>query len=434
MTLAHCQRDSVLVQLRTLFGVGTVAGLSDGQLLERFVAGHGEAAELAFSVLLERHGPMVLRVCRRLLADPHDAQDAFQATFLVLVKKARSIRECESVASWLHGVALRAAACARAAAARRRRHERRRAEMATTEVDAATPTEAAEAVHQEVDRLPKPYRCAVVLCYFEGRTYEEAANALQCPVGTVKSRLAWSRDRLRARLASRGLAPSGAVFAALLSSESSSAAVPEALADATIEAAMQLAASPAAAAGLVPASVAALTEGVTKAMLLSKWKLIVMSLTVAGVVGSSAAVLAQLPKGAEGDPNASAAGFGARDPARDDSGRLEAIERKLDRLMERLGDRAMEKAEGKAPPRADIGAGFGSGSGGGFGFGGGRGSNKPTPKDMKPSDQPKSAASADYAPQPKGASRSDRLDHFERRLDQLERRLERLESRPTASP
>src|SRR4051812_32405366 len=122
------RRSTPLRHLRTLLSVGTVASLTDGQLLERFSTWNGEAAELAFAVLVERHGPMVFRVCRRILADPHDAQDAFQATFLVLARRPGSIRRRDSLASWLHGVAFRTASCARSAEARRRRHERRAAE------------------------------------------------------------------------------------------------------------------------------------------------------------------------------------------------------------------------------------------------------------------------------------------------------------------
>src|SRR6516164_9484877 len=113
----------VLRQLRTLFNVGTVRELTDGQLLERFATDRGEAAELAFAVLVERHGPMVLRVCRGVLADPHDTQDAFQATFLVLAKKARALWVRDSIGPWLHQVAYRAASGARSAEARRRRLE-----------------------------------------------------------------------------------------------------------------------------------------------------------------------------------------------------------------------------------------------------------------------------------------------------------------------
>ncbi|MEJ7638925.1 MAG: sigma factor [Singulisphaera sp.] len=120
-----------LRHLETLFHAGTIVGLGDAQLLDRFASRRDEAAEIAFAALVERHGPMVLRVCREVLRDPHEAQDAFQATFLILARKSASIRRRDALGPWLHGVALRVSACARSAAARRRTHERRRAEIAT---------------------------------------------------------------------------------------------------------------------------------------------------------------------------------------------------------------------------------------------------------------------------------------------------------------
>ena len=168
----------------------------------------GEAAEMAFSALVERHGPMVLRVCRSILRDEHDAQDAFQATFLVLVDRAGSVRDRSSVGSWLHGVALRVAACARGSVVRRRVHERRAADLTA---DGFHPRgvepDLAPALHEELARLPERYRVPIVLCYMEGLACEEAAQRMRLPVGTVKSRLARGRDRLRDRLIRRGLAP-----------------------------------------------------------------------------------------------------------------------------------------------------------------------------------------------------------------------------------
>src|SRR5262249_46365024 len=161
--------------------------------------------------LLARHGPMVLRVCRAVLGDRHEVEDAFQATFLVLAVRARSIRRRGSVASWLHGVALRVAASERSRAARRRRHERDRAAMTSpaidgTENDPVSDREQSLAIHEEIARLPEKHRVAVVLCYLEGLTHEMAAQQLGWPAGTVRSRLAWARDRLRTRLARRGMA------------------------------------------------------------------------------------------------------------------------------------------------------------------------------------------------------------------------------------
>ena len=225
--MATGRRGEVLKGFRTLFEVGSISGLSDAELLDRSSTAGGATAELAFAALVERHGPMVLRVCRKALGDPHDAHDAFQSTFLVLARKAEAIRDRRSVASFLHGVALRVAASSRAAEARRRRHERKKAEGApsTSTVTLEEPSEIGAVLHQEVGRLPGRYRDAVVLCYLEGRSCEEAAGHLQLPVGTIKSRLSWARQRLRDRLTKRGLAPAAGAVATILAAESAHAAM-----------------------------------------------------------------------------------------------------------------------------------------------------------------------------------------------------------------
>jgi RNA polymerase sigma factor (sigma-70 family) len=185
--------------------------LTDGQLLERFATARGETAELAFAVLVERHGPMVLRVCRSVLLDSHDAQDAFQATFLVLVKKARALWVRDSLGPWLHEVSYRTATCARAAAARRRRHERR-ASLLTTECRVEVGDELRRVLHEEIHRLPERFRAPIVLCDLGGRTHDQAARHLGWPVGTVKSRLWRGRERLREQIRRRGLAPECSLF------------------------------------------------------------------------------------------------------------------------------------------------------------------------------------------------------------------------------
>src|SRR3954452_7908458 len=160
--MAMTQDRRVMRQLGALLTAGTGGGLTDGQLLERFATLRGDAAEQAFAALVERHGPMVLRVCRGVLADPHDAEDDFQATFMVLVKKARGLWVEESLGPWLHQVAVRTASCARSAAARRARHERAAARAAT----AACPAPDAglgRLLHEEIGRLPERFRAAVVL-------------------------------------------------------------------------------------------------------------------------------------------------------------------------------------------------------------------------------------------------------------------------------
>jgi RNA polymerase sigma factor (sigma-70 family) len=282
--------------LHAVFGTGTCAGLSDGQLLERFTGRNGEAAELAFAVLVERHGPMVFRVCRGILRDPHDAQDAFQATFLVLVRRAGSVRNRDSVGSWLHGVALRVAACALSASARRRRHERRAGERSREVLREDERGDLKRAVHEEVGRLPERLRVPIVLCYLEGMTQDEAAARLGWPIGTVRSRLARARDRLRARLARRGLAPAAGALTAALSADAAGAAVPPALMEGTVRLAARLATARA-----IPSSVAALAGGALRSMLMNKLGTTVVSLLVVVAITAGAGVLGQ-----QGDANGSA--------------------------------------------------------------------------------------------------------------------------------
>jgi RNA polymerase sigma factor (sigma-70 family) len=256
-------RHAVLAPIDRLFRTGTAVGLSDAQLLERFVVDHDEIAESAFNVLVERHGPMVLAVCRRVLNDPHDAQDAFQATFLVLVRKASTVRKRESIADWLHGVARRVSARARADLARRRSIERR---AATGSLIAYRPPLPDVDVRDEIEYLPHDLRAVVVLCYLAGLTHEQAARRLGWPVGTVRSRLARARARLRADLTRRGTAPDAALLPMLAFRKTS---LPEGLIDATVRAAILLSARDAGEAGLVSARAVALTEGVLRTMLVS---------------------------------------------------------------------------------------------------------------------------------------------------------------------
>ena len=181
-------------KLNILIASGVVGHLTDGQILQQSLSDdHGEA-EAAFTALVDRHGPMVLGVCRQVLGDSHDADDAFQAAFLVLFRRAGSVRDADSVASWLHGVALRVARRARSDAVRRKAVERRGAEMRAVRSDrAADRPESWTELHEEIARLPQRFREPLVLCYLEGLTTEAVAQRLGCPKGTVLSRL--SRDR-----------------------------------------------------------------------------------------------------------------------------------------------------------------------------------------------------------------------------------------------
>jgi polysaccharide biosynthesis/export protein len=282
---------AVLRDIQTLFDTGTASGLSDRQLLERFVGRRDASAEAAFEVLVLRHGPMVLRVCHNVLGDATDAQDAFQATFLVLVKRSGSIRRLESLGSWLYGVACRVAARARVEAARRRAAERRGALRVVRVGDSSEGSEpdCAEfgvVVQEEVRRLPEKYRAVVTLCYWQGLTQEQAAAQLGCPLGTVRSRLARARGQLHKRLTRRGLAPLAGVVAAALESRSAGAAgldlVPNTLIHSTFKASAQLIAGRAMN-DVTSTSVAVLTQSVLRNMFMMKFKMAMVALVLVGL-------------------------------------------------------------------------------------------------------------------------------------------------------
>ena len=208
--------------------------MTDGELLERFVDGGDESA---FESLVRRHGPMVLGLCRRALRDAHEAEDAFQATFLVLVRNARTIRKRESLASWLYGVARRVARRAQTGAKHRSMVLHGEAMVSTGPDSDDDRFEVLPIVHDEVERLPEKYRAPIVLCYFEGQSHEEAARHLDWPVGTVKGRLSRARGILQSRLVRRGLALSLGLVAFL--EDEASAAVPEPLVEATVQSAVR---------------------------------------------------------------------------------------------------------------------------------------------------------------------------------------------------
>ena len=192
----------------SLFSDGVSTGLTDKELLERFATSRDSAGELAFATLVARHGPMVLSVCRRMLRDPHESEDAFQATFLVLVRKRSGIRIDSSLGPWLYGVSVRIARRARTLASRRRFSplDDRIAEPALEQKAVSDPN-LRFAINDLLTELPANYRAAIASCYLEGLTHEEAADRLRCPVGTVRSRLARGRAMLKERLNRTGLAP-----------------------------------------------------------------------------------------------------------------------------------------------------------------------------------------------------------------------------------
>jgi RNA polymerase sigma factor (sigma-70 family) len=198
-------------------------GLPDEDLLERFLSGEELEAQEAFRALVERHGPRVLGICRHVLAREHDAEDAYQATFLTLARKGSTIRNRQALAGWLHEVAHRVALRARARASRRLTIEREVVTMAPprdrpgNQDEEVSREELRPVLHEEVDRLPEKYRVPVILSYLEGRTNEEVAELLRWPVGTVKGRLLRARQLLRSRLSRRGLALSTAFVVTALS-------------------------------------------------------------------------------------------------------------------------------------------------------------------------------------------------------------------------
>jgi Flp pilus assembly protein CpaB len=256
--------------------------LTDGQLLERYLR---RRDEWAFVALVRRHAPMVLGVCRRVLRHADDAEDAFQATFLVLVRKAAAIGKRESVGSWLYKVAYRVSFRARQAAYKRRLVERQVALPTAREATADELWwELRTLLDEELARLPEKYRNSLVVCYLEGKTKEEAARQLGCPPGTISSRLARGREILRSRLAQRGVVVSAAGLATAMSSGSASASA--SLVDSTVQAALAATSGKIAAGGAVSASVTALTEGMVRTMFLAKLKIVMVALLALGVAAS----------------------------------------------------------------------------------------------------------------------------------------------------
>ncbi len=314
---------ALIDQLDRLFRNGTTAGLTEGELLERFVAANDEAA---FEVLLARHGPTVLGVCRRILRDPNDVDDAFQATFLVLVRKAGSLRQRDLLGNWLYGVAHKVATRSRVLAAKRTARAPF-GQDAIDGLDAGTnssiavrdepeepATEPSPWVHEEVRLLPEKYRTLVLLCYFEGLTHEQAAARLGCPIGTVKGRLARAREILRKRLVRRGITATSAAITAELAESSLRAAVPESLRIATIQTIRAAGSSVASMSVVVP--VVTLAEGVLQTMITSRLLksaaigLFFVSAATAGRVVSSAQSV-----GPKASPEASARAKAAAEAA-----------------------------------------------------------------------------------------------------------------------
>ena len=295
--MAGITTGAVFRQLQALFDRGSIGGLNDGQLLDRFAVHRDEDA---FTALVERHGPMVLRLCRHVLGDEHEAQDAAQAVFLVLARRASSIRRQDSVASWLYRVARRIANRARVVAARRREIEWRKAQMDTQVAGDDRRSVPQTELYEELDRLAERYRAPLVLCYLEGLTHEQAAQQLRCPVRTVETRLLRARARLRERLIRRGIVPSAVLSG---TTRSARAALPAGWSAATVRAGIAFHTSHAAVVGMVSTQAVVLADGVLRVMLLEKLGLVAVSLTIlsglaiGGGVWASQAVNPTAPDG-----------------------------------------------------------------------------------------------------------------------------------------
>jgi RNA polymerase sigma factor (sigma-70 family) len=313
--MATNRTAEVIEHLRKAALLQEADGLTDGQLLGCFID-HRDAAP--FAAILKRHGPMVWGVCRRLLPH-HDAEDAFQATFLVLVRKAASVLPRGMVANWLYGVAHRVALHSRRTTARRRSRERQVTPMPEPGVAEQEPWhDLLPLLDQELARLPDKYRVAIVLCDLEGKTRKEAARQLGCPEGTLAARLARGRVLLAKGLARQGFVVSGGAVAAVLSQSAASASVPPSVVSSTIKAASVFAAGQAA--GVVPARVAALAKGALKAMLLRKLKVVAAVVAALAVVALGAGLLYRVPVTAEAAvpaPTAQAPPGGKEDSSKD---------------------------------------------------------------------------------------------------------------------
>jgi RNA polymerase sigma factor (sigma-70 family) len=325
--MANASLGSVLRQLRQLVGGNDAETTADAVLLERFAAARDEQA---FEELMARHGSMVFGVCRRVLDNEHDAADAYQATFLVLARKAGSIRKQGSVGSWLYGVAYRVSRKARASAARQRTTEQPVNPMC--DADPSSPAEwndLRQVLDDELNRLPAKYRDPLVLCYLEGQTHESAAKSLGWPTGTMSRRVGRGLEWLRERLTRRGVTLPSAALAAALTGAAAEAA-PAALSRATAQAAV-LFAGGTAVGGAVSAQALTLAEGILHALHLARLKAIAAIALAVGLVTVSAGAIYQAHARSTPPPGSS----GARDD-------FAAIERRIQDLQPTPAERRID--------------------------------------------------------------------------------------------
>jgi RNA polymerase sigma factor (sigma-70 family) len=281
--------NGVFHRLRALAAVHTSRACNDRELLERFLTAEDEAA---FTLLVERHGPMILGLCRRLLRDRHEADDACQATFLVLARKARSVRKQESLASWLHGVAYRVSISLRRQRARRVRRERSACKTAVQEPDdGLTWRELRPVLDEELQRLPERYRAPLILCYLEGKTRDEAAQELGAKPAALHGLLDRGRKLLRDRLTKRGLTLSAVLFTTALTEITARAALAPGLVVTSAQAALALLRGAMIGEGLIGPHILSLVKEASKTMFMTKLKigaaLVVAASILTGIVGGS---------------------------------------------------------------------------------------------------------------------------------------------------
>jgi RNA polymerase sigma factor (sigma-70 family) len=338
----------ILGQLDRVFNRGTVTGLEDDRLLKRFVV---ERDEVAFAALVARHGRMVLGVCRRILHDEHDVEDAFQATFLVLVSRAKAIRDGGLLGHWIYGVAHRVAVRARANAARRHRHEQTSAASQSGVVSPSGEGQQSDlrgVLDEELARLPELLRVPLVLCYLEGLTHEEAAGRLRWPVGTVRSRLARGRDKLRSRLTRRGLTADDATLTAAIATQPASSL----LIDKTVRLSLAFSTQHATTTALASATATVLAKGVLHAMMISKLKLLGAATLASLVTLGGIQTYALQSGGAGGDRPPAASG-----PQAQAQDRQPALFRSVAKIQSDLAESALINAELQKEPndlRAEL--------------------------------------------------------------------------------
>ncbi len=312
-----------------LFDAGSLGAHSDLELLACVQAGDGPIAHEAFRILVERHGPMVLGLCRSIVRDQHEAEDAFQATFLVLVRKAASIERTDTLGPWLHGVASRVARRARKRLFQRRNRELRViSDIPGREQPSPDRSSIEELLHEEIAKLPGSFRRPLILCCLQGLSYRLAAERLGCKEPTLRGRLERAKKRLMTRLEARGISPMLAA-PALESTHSAMSPLPPSLVESTVQFALRWSSVTGLIVGgtTVPASISALAQGVIQSMLFQSVRLSAVAFFAAGAIGT--VVLAQQGRGPITRPQE------APKPARNDIELIVAAKANADRLDEK---------------------------------------------------------------------------------------------------